>query len=130
MSGDRGAIADTSVWVEFFKARSVTGDRLETLLMEDSVWVCGIVLFELMQGVKSSGEKFRISDALSNLRYAEMSKTLWQKAGDLAASLKKEGKSLPLSDIVIAAIALEYDLAVFTTDKHFGQIPGLKLHKA
>jgi len=36
---------------------------------------------------------------------------------------------LPLSDIFIAAIAIGHDLSIFTLDKHFSQIPNLKLYK-
>jgi hypothetical protein len=37
--------------------------------------------------------------------------------------------SLPLSDILIAAIAIENDLSIYTLDNHFIQIPNLKLYE-
>jgi len=58
-----------------------------------------------------------------------MTPLLWQKAGELSAFLKKEGKNLPLSDIFIAALAIEHNLQIFTLDKHFEQIPGVKMYK-
>ncbi|MGE5239810.1 MAG: PIN domain-containing protein, partial [Chloroflexota bacterium] len=54
-----GVLVDTGVWVDFFKAGSEMGDRLEGLISEGSVWVCGIVLFELLQGVRSADERDR-----------------------------------------------------------------------
>jgi predicted nucleic acid-binding protein len=36
--------------------------------------------------------------------------------------------SVPLSDLAIAALALEYDCQVYALDPHFEQIPDLKLH--
>lgn len=125
-----GILADTSVWIEFFKAASLTGKELEALTIKNSVRICGIIIFELMQGVKSEPEKLKISDALSNIRYLEMTKSLWQKSADISASLKKRGLTLPLSDIFIASIAIENNLSVFTLDKHFGQIPRVKIYKA
>ncbi len=122
-------LADTSVWVDFFKPKSMAGNRLEALLIENSVWTCGIVLFELLQGVKSEDEKTKILEALLNLEYVEMSKSLWQKSADISASLKKQGLNLPLSDIFISSIAIEHNLHVFTLDKHFEQIPGVKIYK-
>lgn len=89
----------------------------------------GIVLFELLQGIQSETEKITVLSALSDLPYVEMTKSLWQKAGGLSASLKKRGISIPLSDICMSAIALEYNLTVFTIDKHFKQIPGLQTYK-
>jgi len=82
-----------------------------------------------MQGVKSEPEKTKITDALSNIRYLEMTKSLWQKSADISTSLKKKGLTLPLSDIFIASIALEHNLSAFTFDKHFEQIPGVNIYK-
>ena len=97
--------------------------------MKNSVWVCGVVLFELVQGVRTEDEKALILNALSELEYIEMTKNLWQKSGELSASLKKKGLNLPLSDIFIASIAIEHKLSIFTLDKHFEQIPGVKVYK-
>lgn len=122
-------LVDTTIWIEFFRARSKIGDRLETLLMENAVWTCGIVMFEVVRGIKSEHEKSKILDVLTGLPYIEMTQALWQKSADLSISLKKNGLNLPLSDIFIAAVAVENDLSIFTLDQHFNQIPNLKLYK-
>ncbi len=122
-------LTDTSVWIEFFKLKSKIGDRLEYLLIENSIWTCGIIMFELLQGVKSEPEKVKILDKLTSLPYVEMTDILWQKSAELSISLKKEGLNLPLSDIFISAIAIENNLSVFTIDKHFEQMPNLKLYR-
>lgn len=121
-------LADTSAWIEFFRSNSETGKKLESLLLESSVFTCGIVLFELLQGVKSAPEKNIALSTLSALPYLEMSPMLWQKSAAMAAQLKSKGVTLPHSDIFIAAIAFEHDLSVFTLDHHFKNIPGLKIY--
>ena len=123
-------LVDTSVWIEFFRPEPAAGKLLETLLSENSAVTCGIVLFELLQGVKSDKEKTVVMNALSGLSYKEMNEYLWQKSAELSSSLKKKGLTLPLSDIFIAAIAIEHDLSVFTLDKHFEQIPGVIIYNA
>jgi predicted nucleic acid-binding protein len=120
-------LADTSVWVEFFRPSSAKGKELEKLLTEDAIWTCGTVLFELAQGVKSEAEKKYLLDIFSDLPYIEMTASLWFKAGALAASLNRHGLTLPNSDIFIASLAIENNLSVFTLDSHFAQIPGVKL---
>ncbi|MBI4843632.1 MAG: PIN domain-containing protein [Nitrospirae bacterium] len=127
---NKGILADTSVWIEFFRLESPIGKKLESLLMKNSVSTCGIILFELLQGVKSETEKEQIAEALSDIEYLEMSKQLWEKSADISASLKRQGVTLPLSDIFIASIAIEHNLSVFTLDKHFEQIRGVKIYKA
>jgi hypothetical protein len=122
-------LVDTTIWIEFFRARSKIGDRLEMHLMENAVWTCGVVMFEILQGIKSEGEKNKILGVLAGLPYVEMTKKLWQSAAEISISLKKNGVNLPLSDIFISAIAIENDLSVYTLDNHFTQIPNLKLYK-
>ena len=88
-------LVDTTIWIEFFRVRSKIGDRLETLLKENAVWICGIVLFEVLQGIKSEGEKNNILSILASLPYIEMTKELWQSAAELSMLVKKSGVNLP-----------------------------------
>ncbi len=53
---------------------------------------------------------------------------IWEKATALAWSLDRQGKVLPLTDVIIAACALSQEAAVVTTDTHFNQIPGLTVY--
>jgi len=122
-------LADTSVWIEFFKKDSEIGDKLSSLLAEGSVTICGIVIFELLQGIKSDKEKSIILNAISELPYIEMNKALWEKSATLSSTLRKKGIAIPLSDILIAAISLEYDLSIFTLDRHFENMPYIKLYR-
>ncbi len=129
-NGDKPDIlADTNIWIEFFKPHSETGAKLESLLLESNVWVCGIIIFELVQGIKSEKERAAVQETLSGLRYAEMSKNLWIKAGNLSAALKKKGFTIPPSDILISSIAMENGFVVFTLDNHFNLVPDLKIYK-
>lgn len=59
---------------------------------------------------------------MKSLEYREMSEALWIKAGEISSTLRKSGKTLPLSDILIAAIAIKNNLSIFTIDKHFEEI--------
>jgi hypothetical protein len=43
--------------------------------------------------------------------------------------LRRKGINLPLTDIAIATLAIEYQFSLFTLDKHFDQIPGVKIYK-
>ena len=122
-------LVDTSVWIEFFKIDSEIGDSLASLIINNSVIMCGIVLFELLQGVKSETERSAILNAVSELPYIEMNNILWQKSSLLSTSLRKNGITLPVSDILIATIALEHNISIFTLDKHFESISGVALYK-
>jgi predicted nucleic acid-binding protein len=88
-----------------------------------------VVLYELIQGFKNSQEELLVLNALQAVTYLEMSAELWIKAGRLSAALRKIGQTLPLSDLVIATLALDHELSVLTIDGHFDVIDGLKVIK-
>ncbi len=50
----------------------------------------------------------------------------WIRAGNISAGLRRKGTTLPMSDLLIGALAIEHSLDVFTLDDHFSSIPGLK----
>jgi len=47
--------------------------------------------------------------------------------GFILASLRKSGTPIPINDVWIAAQCLETGSLLVTYDKHFAQIPGLRL---
>ena len=122
-------LVDTSVWIEFFKANSSVSNNLELLLIEGSVEICGVVLFELLQGIKSESEKLKIKEILLNLPYVEINQNIWQKSAEISLNIKKKGYTIPFSDILIGTLAMENNFSVFTLDRHFELIPELALYK-
>ena len=123
-------LPDTCAWIEFFRGQQTPmAQALERELQRGEVVTCGVILYELVQGIKSSKEESLVLSALQAVTHVEMSADLWTKAGLLSADLRKKGHALPLSDLVIASIALEHKLSVLTVDSHFDVIAGLKLAK-
>jgi predicted nucleic acid-binding protein len=124
-------LPDTCAWIDFFKGNPTPlAESLAQSLMRHEVATCGVVLCELLQGVKKSGEEQLVLDALQALPHLEMNRELWIAAGKLSATLRTSGHTLPLSDIIIATLAMSHDCSVLTVDRHFAEIPGLKLVKA
>ena len=100
-------LVDTNVWIEFFRPKSELGHLVENLLADNAVWMCGVVMFEVLKGIRSEEEKAKLLSIFEILPYAEMTKSLWQEASELSVSLRKRGLSFPNSDLLIAAIAFE-----------------------
>lgn len=119
-------LPDTCAWIDFLNARSGgLAGKLEQALLQGEVATCGVVLFELIQGLKNPEEESQVLNAFQAIPHLEMTTGLWIKAGQLSSELRKKGQTLPLSDIIIATLALEHDLTVLTIDRHFQTIPGL-----
>ena len=118
-------LIDTSAWVEFFRGTSKTADTVAKLIEIGKASICGVVTYELIQGAKSAEESSYLSGVLSALPYIEMTSDLWTKAGSISAGLRAKGITLPMSDLVIGAIAVEHNIEILTLDTHFASIPGV-----
>ncbi len=125
---NEGILPDTCAWIDYFRPGvSSLGTLLEQTLSEDVVYVCGPVLYELVQGARSENEQVTLTSALGALPFLEMTEALWIKAGLCSAALRKTGKTIPFSDILIATLAIEHNLSVMTVDEHFHLISGLTI---
>ena len=89
----------------------------------------GMVLAEILRGIKSPKEARLVSSNLESLPFVEAKRKVWQHAGEASAALRKKGLTIPLSDIIIASTAISERYDIFTMDPHFEKIPGLILHK-
>jgi predicted nucleic acid-binding protein len=122
-------IADTSVWIPFFnRPGSPEKAALDVLIDADEVVLVGVVLAELLQGCRASSERETLSEALLALPYYEVTQSTWSQTGDLSAQLLRRGVTLPLSDLIIAALAIEHHCQVYSLDTHFKKIPGVRLY--
>jgi len=121
-------LPDTCAWIDFLKGKQTPlAAALEQALLHETVLTCGVVVMELMQGVKSRREEELILSAFQALTHLEMTSDLWTDAGRLAGKLRAEGQIIPFSDIIIATLAIEQQSTLLTTDRHFELIPGLTI---
>jgi hypothetical protein len=124
---DTRIIVDTTIWIEFFRnSESTVSEHVKDLLRQRRVVMVGMVLSEIVQGVKDPKKAKLVLSSFTKLPYSEMTRDRWQQAGEISASLRKKGTTLPLSDLIIAACALDEDCEVYALDPHFKKIPGVK----
>lgn len=124
-----GIIVDTCVWIEFFREpESELTLHLKSLLRERKVIMVGMVMAEILQGVKSPKEAKLVEQNLAKLPYLDITQDIWVTAGKISSFLRSAGNTIPLSDLIIAAMALSGNHEIFTVDQHFNKIDGLRLH--
>jgi len=125
-----GIVVDTSVWIDFFnQPQSPLTLHVQNLLRDRRVVLVGMVLAEILQGIKNSKEALLVRQSLERLPYLETTREDWQQAGELSASLRRKGQTIPLSDLIIGTMAIREGLEIFTTDPHFKKITGLTIHQ-
>jgi len=120
-------IVDTSIWIQYFKNNKKYVTFIEDNLNLDNILITGLIISELLHGVKNEKEYMLLLNSISAVPCAECIYQDWLKTGEILFRLKKRGKTIPLSDALIAAIALRYGASVFTLDSHFKLIPQIKL---
>jgi predicted nucleic acid-binding protein len=121
-------LPDTCVWIDFLKNRETALTvQLEHALLQGEVYICGVVLYELLQGIRNPGEDEQVRAAFGALTMFEVTTQTWTASAKLSSDLRRRGITLPLSDILIATVATEHNLTIMTVDTHFKHIPNLSL---
>lgn len=111
---------DSTIWVEFFRGKSrAVNDFVLPLINEDRIYYNGIVLSELLIGANNEKEFSFIRDNFAGFKYLETARSTFEKASLIGSRLRKVGITIPLTDLIIAAHCLQYDLTLLTADPHF-----------
>jgi predicted nucleic acid-binding protein len=84
--------------------------------------ITGVVRFELLEGARGEAEFARLEAALEGLPGIPMEEECWSEAARLSFLLRRAGLTIPPPDLMIAAAALQADVAVLHRDRHFDAI--------
>jgi len=115
-------LVDTSAWIEFFRGKEPYRRAVAQLIDDDRICCAGLVLGELLQGAKSTRELGTLKHFLHVFEFLEDSPAVWERAGELAYSMRRKGRSIGLSDCYLAAAALARGASILTLDRHFREL--------
>jgi len=110
----------------FNQPGSVEKRELDALIDADRLALVGVVLAELLQGCRTLKEAETIVFTLTGLRFLETSFSSWRRCAELSFALRRKGVTLPLSDLIIAALAIEHQAELHSTDADFRRFAGLR----
>ena len=120
-------IIDTCVWATVFaKPSAPERHTTDQLIEQDRVVVIGPVLTETLYGFRRREEADWAASRLKNLGWVELEWDDWREAASIGRQLAAAGHRVPVTDLVIVAIAQRHDLSVYTVDPHFDIFPDLK----
>jgi predicted nucleic acid-binding protein len=117
-------VVDTSVWIDFFRNPSGEDNgRLEELIRENNrAAICGLILQEILQGIRDRKSFEFTRNRLIFLPYLEASREVHLLAASLYRDLRTRGITVPSTDTVIAAVAIHHGCSLYTRDRHFSEI--------
>lgn len=118
-------LVDTTVWIDFFAARSTAQViTLETLIKgREDICICGIILTEVLQGIRKETEFRKTRDLFNSLILLPMTYSTFVRSAEIYRDLRKRGITIRKSvDCMIASVALENDIPLLHNDKDFHPI--------
>lgn len=117
-------LVDTSIWIFALCRGSSPGvlNRLDDLRRRDLVATCGLIKLELLGGTRSDAEFTRLRSRLGGLRQLDLVELDWTDAARLAFDLSRAGITVPLTDALLATLAIRTDLTLLHADNEFDRI--------
>lgn len=117
-------LVDTSAWIFALRKDPLPAikERIDLLLKEDTVTIVPIVKLELLGGTKTKGDFNRLKGRLDALDSIELNEQVWEKAVYLAFNLRRKGITIPYTDILISAAAMQEGAILLHADAHFDLI--------
>ncbi len=118
---DNSFLIDTSAWLFALKRDFVpeVKNRIDLLLKNNPVVTTGIINLEIISGARTKKEFQRLKDRFNALDLIESDESIWQKACELGFNLRRKGVTVPHTDILIAACALQSGSIIVHADAHF-----------
>ena len=126
----KNILLDTNAYVNL-----LAGDQiiLEFLSQAENVYMSTIVLGELFSGFRG-GTKQQSNIKMLNkflskptINIVNVSRDTAEIFAEVKNYLKTKGKPIPINDVWIAAHAVETSSILISYDKHFGNIPMIRL---
>lgn len=117
-------VVDTSVWIDFFNKPEMEGNSLleELIRNQNRAAVCGVILQEILQGIRERKSFELTRQRLLFLPFLESPREVHLLAASIYRDLRKRGVTVPYVDAAIAAIAIRHGFPLFTRDDHFTEI--------
>src|SRR5262245_23502126 len=127
---DGGVIVDSHLWVEFLSGeKSRDTAEMAGLIGAKKVLLAGPILYEVLIGPRQEGQRRYLQGRLRAFRLLPATDPVWLKAVELGRLSGVIKRQVPFSDVLIAAHAEVFQIAVFTRDPHFDVFPDLKRHE-
>ncbi len=116
-------LVDTSCWIEYFnRPGTEISASVEAAVRDDRAALTGIVLAELLQGARTEHELSDLHAALGAVVWIEATRETYARAGRLSFELRRKGRTVPITDCIIAAASESAGGRVLTLDAHFQEL--------
>ena len=118
-------LVDTTVWIDFFAGRNESHVMAlqELIEREEDLCLCGVILAEVLQGIRFDADFIKTKEYLGDLIFLPMRHATFIQSAEIYRSLRKKGVTIrkPV-DCMIASVAIEYNIHLLHNDRDFDYI--------
>ena len=127
---DSPILVDTAIYIDRLRAGQDIRQELMPYLANGLLFNCGIVRGEVIRGFKNTRLKAEMTAFFNIIPEVPTNAKMWQTVAEMAWALdRSSGGNRPLTDIIIARCAMHVGAVLVSPDKHFRDIPGLKVRE-
>lgn len=114
-------LIDTSAWIEAMRRKGdeATRNEVHAALRSGRARFCDFVRVELWNGIGGDAERKWLVDMEQSVESVPTDERVWSEARRLARESRRQGLSLPGTDLLIAACARVHGLEILHRDAHF-----------
>jgi predicted nucleic acid-binding protein len=115
-------LVDTCIWSGVLRHRGPDAElsrKLKELIEEGRISIIGPIRQELLSGISSTKQFYRLKKLLSSFEDIALSTEHFEKAAEFCNVCRKKGIQGSTTDYLICAVAYLENLVIFTTDSDF-----------
>ncbi len=114
-------LVDSSVWIDYLSSHvSKIDQKLEALIRPNNqAVITGIILQEVLRGIRNPRSDRVTQKLMQRLPFLMPDTETHLRAAEIFRELSSKGKVPSTVDVLIAALAIENRISLFTQDKDF-----------
>lgn len=120
-------LVDTSIWSFALRRQhknngSETRKLQEIILSGEKIYVTGIILQEILQGIKADSQFNKLKSYFEVFPLISPGRETYIYAAALSNKCRRSGIQLTTIDCLIASIAIQHDCYLLTADRDFALV--------
>ncbi|MEI6219528.1 MAG: PIN domain nuclease [bacterium] len=115
-------IVDTTVWIDFFQNKDTPQTEMLQHILNagEDICICGVILTEVLQGIREDRDYTKVSSHFESFLFLPMQRRTFESAAQLYRALRRKSITIRNAvDCIIAAVAIEHDIALLHNDRDF-----------
>jgi predicted nucleic acid-binding protein len=123
----RPLLIDTSAWVEAMRRQGdeATRDEVHAALRAGRARFCDVVRLELWNGIGDDRERKWLTELEQTVETVPTDDAVWKEARRLARETRRQGLTLPSTDLLVAACSRVHGLEILHRDGHFDRLAAI-----